>query len=159
VDDSNAELSSVLKYQPTGGFFAGTWRSAHGGLTRCLVDHDGTERPALHSARAALAPVLPVLYPATDTLPSRTTARLGLHLCNDRAEDIEIEIRAVVTDQRGTATRRWSGQISADAVEFIDDVAIRGGRIGSEMSVELEVFDVSQDATLLSTNSYTFTAT
>lgn len=151
------EALRVLKYHPNGGFFAGTWRSAGPGLTRCLVDHDGTERPALTAARDALQPVLPVLYPATSTLPSRSTARLSLHVCNDHPSDIEVEVRATIHDQRGMATRQWSGQIAADSVEFVDDVLIRGGRIGAEMHVEICVIDVATGAAL-STNAYTFVA-
>ncbi len=151
------EALRVLKYQPNGGFFAGSWRSAGPGLTRCLIDHDGTERPALHTTRRALQPLLPVLYPSTSTLPARTTARLSLHLCNDLSDDVDVEIRATITDHRGVATKTWAGQVTSDAVEFIDDVAIRGGRIGAEMHVALEVLDAKTRAQL-STNDYTFTA-
>ncbi len=151
------ESLRVLKYQPNGGFFAGTWKSAGPGLTRSLVDHDGAERPALDTARRALRPVLPVLYPATSTLPARTTALLSLHICNDLLDDLDVEVRATVTDQRGTAVRRWAGHVAGDDVEFIDDMAIRGGRIGAEMQVELEVVD-TETGMLLSSNTYLFTA-
>lgn len=154
---TSIESLRVLKYTPNGGFFAGTWRSSGPGLTRSLVDHDGAERPALDAARRALQPVLPVLYPATSTLPARSSARLGLHLCNDQSSDVEVEIRATITDQWGTMTKKWLGQVAADDVEFIDDIAIRGGRIGSLMHVEIEVVDTATSATC--TNTYTYTAT
>ena len=44
-----------------------------------------------------------------------------------------------------------------DAVQFIDDLNIRGGRLGSEMTVALTVED-AQTREVLSRNSYTFTA-
>jgi len=151
------EALRVLKYTPNGGFCAGTWRSAGPGLTRCLIDADGTERPSLAAAKTALQPLLPVLYPAPDTLASRTTSLLGIYLCNDSIEDVSVEIRATVRDQRGTATRRWSGHVGGDDVEFIDDVAIRGGRIDDEMTVEVEVVN-PETSEVIGSNSYTFTA-
>ena len=151
------EALRVLKYTPNGGFCAGVWRSAGPGLTRALNDADGTPRPALDAVQKALSAVLPVLYPATNTLPARSTSRLGLHICNDNIAEAAIEIRATITDQRGIATKRWSGQVAGDNVEFIDDVAIRGGRIGDEMTVEIEVID-ADSREVLATNDYHFTA-
>ena len=151
------EALRVLKYTPNGGFCAGLWRSAGPGLTRALIDADGTKRPALDAVQRALAPILPVLYPATDTLPARSTATLGLHICNDHIVESQIEVRATISDQRGVATKRWSGQVAGDNVEFIDDVAVRGGRIGDEMTVEIEVIE-PDSGRLLSTNSYRFVA-
>ena len=151
------ESLRVLKYQPCGGFFAGVWRSTAPGLTRALNDADGTPRPARITAKRALQPILAVLYPATATIPSRTTTRLALHLCNDSAKDAEVTIDALITDQRGQSTRTWSGIIPADDVVFIDDVAIRGGRVRAEAEVVIEVSDSSVSPNEhLSTNRYVF---
>ncbi|MFT7473596.1 MAG: beta-mannosidase [Verrucomicrobiales bacterium] len=150
------ESLRVLKYQPTGGFCAGVWRGAGPGLSRALNDADGTPRPALAAVKMALQPLLPVLYPAASTLPARSTARLGLYLCNDGIAAAEVEAVVTIVDERGTATRRWKGQVPGDDVQFIDDVLIRGGRIGSEMSVELQILD--RDGHPLSTNRYVFAA-
>jgi beta-mannosidase len=150
------ESLRVLKYQPTGGFCAGVWRGAGPGLSRALNDADGTPRPALEAVKIALQSLLPVLYPAASTLSARSTARLGLYLCNDGIDAAEVEALATIVDERGTATRRWKGQVPGDDVQFIDDVLIRGGRIGSEMSVELQILDL--DGRQLSTNRYVFAA-
>lgn len=149
------ETLRVLKYNPTGGFCAGLWRTATPGLSRALVDADGTARPALDAVKTALQPVLPVLYPSTDTINSRSTSRVRLYICNDGAEDRELATTATVTDQRGTRTHRWGGLISSDDVQFVDDVGVRGGRIGAEASVLLEVFD---GAERIATNRYTYVA-
>lgn len=142
------ESLRVIKFSPNGGFCVGLWRAPTAGLTRCLVDHDGTERPALDTVRRALHPVLPVLYPATHTLPARSTAQLALHICNDRDVDLEVDVIATINDQRGVAERRWSGLIPSDSVEFIDDLAIRGGRIGDEMSAHVQVSHAATKETL-----------
>ena len=155
VIKTTIESLRVLKYQPTGGFCAGVWRSAGPGLTRALNDADGTERPALHAAKAALQPLLPVLYPATATLPARSTSKLALYLCNDQLDDADVEIVATIQDQRGRSTRRWAGLATGDDVTLIDDVAVRGGRIGSEVTVDLEVR--STEVTMAE-NRYVFTA-
>ena len=152
------ESLRVLKYRPTGGFCAGVWRSTGPGLTRALNDADGTERPALSAAKNALQTILPVLYPATATLPARSTSQLALHLCNDGIDEAEVEIVARVTDQRGTWLKRWTGHATADDTMFIDDVSIRGGRIGSEVVVDLEVL-LLETTDVVSQNRYTFTAT
>ncbi len=153
---STIELLRVLKYNPTGGFCVGIWHGAAAGLSRGLLDADGTARPALVAANTALQPILPVLYPPTTHLPSRTTSTLALHLCNDSNEDLEVEIRAHIVDQRGPQDRRWSGIVPADDVQFIDDLNIRGGRVGSEMTVELHVLDNAGER--LCTNTYIFSA-
>lgn len=151
------ETLRVLKYEPTGGFCAGLWKGAGPGLGRGLNDADGTPRPALDAARIALQPLLGVLYPATPVLSARATSLLALHLCNDGIEDRDVEIVATISDQRGTHTRRWSGIAPADDVQFIDDLTIRGGRLGSEMRVELSVIDNATGVSL-STNEYVFVA-
>ena len=160
VQKTTIESLRVLKYQPSGGFCAGLWRSAGPGLTRALIDADGTERPALAATKTALQPLLPVLYPATATLPARSTSRLALHLCNDGMTDADVEVVATITDQRGTTTRRWSGLASADDVLFIDDVRIRAGRIGAEATVDFEVrlLDADEASHPISTNRYVFVA-
>ncbi len=149
------ETLRVLKYNPTGGFCAGQWRTAAPGLSRALLDADGTARPALDAVRTALQPVLPVLYPSTDSINSRSTSRVRLYVCNDSDEDREITIAATVTDQRGTRSHRWQGTISSDDVQFVDDVGIRGGRIGAEATVVLDVFEGREQ---IARNSYTYLA-
>ncbi len=151
------ESLRILKYEPTGGFFAGLWKGAGPGLSRGLNDADGTPRPALDAARTALQPLLPVLYPATTTLSARATSTLALHLCNDETADRAVEIEATIEDQRGRQTRRWAGIIPADDVVFIDDLNIRGGRLGSEMRVGIAIRDADTHQEL-STNSYIFVA-
>ncbi len=151
------ETLRVLKYQPCGGFCAGLWRATAPGLTRALNDADGTPRPALTVAKKSLRPLLPVMYPATPTIAARTTSSLGLHLCNDGAEDVEVKVTAMITDQRGQATRSWTGVAPADDVVFLDDIAIRGGRIGAEAEVVLAVVDLQRDVDI-SSNRYLFTA-
>lgn len=151
------ESLRVLKYEPTGGFCAGLWKGAGPGLGRGLNDADGTPRPALEVARTALQPLLGVLYPATSVLSARATSTLALHLCNDGIADIEVEIVATINDQRGTQERRWSGIAPADDVQFIDDLNIRGGRLGSEMRVDVAVFDKASGVEL-SHNGYVFVA-
>lgn len=152
------ETLRVLKFEPCGGFCAGLWRGVAPGLSRGLNDADGTPRPARTVAEKSLRPLLPVLYPATPTIASRTTSKLALHLCNDSVEDVEVLVRALVTDLRGQSTRSWSGVVPADGVVFLDDIAIRGGRIGAEAEVVLHVVDVARDADV-SSNRYVFTAT
>ena len=151
------ESLRILKYEPTGGFCAGLWRGAGPGLSRGLNDANGTPRPALTAAKAALQPLLAVLYPATPTLPARATSTLALHLINDHNDDRDVEIVATISDQRGDRVQRWQGQVSADDVQFIADLTIRGGRLRSEMTVELVVEDVNTGEEL-SGNSYTFIA-
>lgn len=151
------ETLRVLKYQPCGGFCAGLWRGVAPGLTRGLVDADGTPRPALTVATKSLRPLLPVLYPATPSIVARTTSALGLHLCNDSSEDIEVRVTALVTDHRGQATRTWTGIAPADDVVFLGDLSIRGGRIGTEAEVVLHVVDVGRDEDV-SSNRYVYTA-
>ena len=151
------ETLRVLKYQPNGGFCAGIWRAASPGLTRGLLDANGTARPALTAAQNALQRILPILYPATNNLASRSTSLLALHVANDRVDDVPVKIAATIHDQRGTATRWWSGVLSSDSVEFIGDVAVRGGRIGDEMTVAIVVTDPA-NGVVLATNSYSFVA-
>lgn len=151
------ESLRVLKFEPTGGFCAGLWKGAGPGLGRGLNDADGTPRPALAAATTALQPLLAVLYPATATLSARATSVLSLHLCNDLAADTDVQIVASISDQRGEQVRRWGGVMPGDAVQFIDDLNIRGGRLGSEMTVALEVIDTTTRE-VLSRNSYTFVA-
>lgn len=151
------EALRVLKFSPTGGFFAGLWKAAGPGLSRALIDADRTPRPALKAAKTALQPVLAVMYPATETLPSRATSSLALHICNDRSDDVEVEVHAVINDQRGRQERRWSGILPGNDVQFIDDLNIRGGRLGSEMTVDLTIV-ANETETVMSRNSYTFVA-
>ncbi len=151
------ESLRVLKYEPTGGFCAGLWKGAGAGLGRGLKDADGTPRPALATVRTALQPLLPVLYPATATLSARATSTLALHLCNDTSADTEVRIVAVIEDQRGRQERQWTGIAPADGVQFIDDLNVRGGRLGSEMRVALTVFEVATGVAV-SHNNYLFTA-
>ena len=151
------ESLRVLKYEPTGGFCAGLWRGATFGLGRGLNDADGRPRLALAAVEKALQPLLPVLYPATAGLSSRATSSLALHLCNDAMTDREVEIVATITDQRGTQVRRWEGIAPGDGVQFIDDINIRGGRLGSEMRVDLVVVDRSTGIEV-SQNDYVFVA-
>ena len=152
------ESLRVLKYSPNGGFCAGVWRGAVPGLNRALVDADGAPRPALRAVEAALQPLLATVYPATSTLPARSTAHLAVHICNDLTTDQDVQIEATITDQRGVATRTWRGVVQADSVEFISDIGIRGGRIGDQMTVDLRVRDMPTGA-VRSENSYAFTAT
>lgn len=152
------ESLRILKYHPCGGFCAGLWRGTTAGLSRGLNDADGGPRPALTVAKNALKPLLPVLYPATPTISARATSSLSLHLCNDSSEDVEVEVVALITDQRGQATRRWTGTAPADDVVFLGDVAIRGGRIGAEAEVVLNVIDLRRDVDV-SSNRYVFEAT
>lgn len=152
------ESLRVLKYQPCGGFCAGLWRTATPGLSRALVDSDGSPRPALSVARRALRPLLPVLYPATPTIAARTTSSLALYLCNDSSQDVEVKVVALITDQRGQATRAWTGVAPADDVVFLGDLAIRGGRIGADAEVVLSVVDLGRDEDV-SSNRYVFRAT
>ena len=150
------ETLRVLKYRPTGGYCAGTWRNAMPGLSRALIDADGTPREALEVVTAAQTPVLPVLYPVSPTLPARTTSTFALFLCNDAPEDLaSITISATVSDHRGTRTRSWDGAVSADEVQFIADLAIRGDRIGTEATVELVASDSQGE---IARNTYRFTA-
>lgn len=150
------ETLRVLKYRPTGGYCAGIWRTASPGLSRALVDADGTPREALAAVTAAQAPVLAVLYPMTLHIPARTTSTVALFVCNDMPTDHDsMVITATITDQRGSRVRSWSGSVSGDDVQFIDDIMIRGGRIGAQASVELEIRTTDGSVT---TNEYTFTA-
>lgn len=71
--------------------------------------------------------------------------------------DREVEIVATITDQRGTQVRRWEGIAPGDGVQFIDDINIRGGRLGSEMRVDLVVVDRSTGIEV-SQNDYVFVA-
>ena len=151
------ESLRVLKYEPTGGFFAGLWKGAGPGLGRGLNDASGSPRPALDVAREALKPLLPVLYPATATLPARATSTLALHVCNDYVVDRNIEIEATIEDQRGRQVRRWAGIVPADDVQFIDDLNIRGGRFGAEMRVGITIRDADSREEL-ALNSYNFVA-
>jgi len=148
------ETLRVLKYRPTGGYCAGTWRNASPGLSRALVDSDGTPRQALAVVTAAQSPILPILYPTTNQLPARTTSSLALFVCNDTPDDHDdATITATITDQRGRRTRTWQGALSGDEVQFIDDLMIRAGRIGAEATVVLQVATPSG---LTSTNTYQF---
>ena len=152
------ESLRVLKYQPCGGFCAGTWRSASHGLTRALMDADGTPRPAHSVATNALQPLLPVLYPATETIPARSSTTLALHLCNDGVEDRRVNVVAMINDHRGQSTLTWEGVAPADDVVFLDDVSIRGGRIGTEVEVVLVVENPVTGETI-SRNRYVFLST
>jgi beta-mannosidase len=152
------ESLRVLKYQPCGGFCAGTWRSTSPGLTRALLDADGAPRPAHIVATNALQPLLPVLYPATATIPARSTTALALYLCNDGVEDSWVNVVAMINDHRGQSTRTWEGIAPADDVVFLDDVSIRGGRIGTEVEVVLAVMNPATGETI-STNRYVFLST
>ena len=150
------ETLRVLKYRPVGGYCAGIWRNAQAGLSRALVDADGSPRLALDAVTAAQQPVLPVLYPTTSQIPARTSTSLALYVCNDSPVDTnDALITATVTDHRGTRTRQWRGNFAADETQFIADVTLRGGRIGTEATVNIEV---SIDGQHLVSNSYVFTA-
>lgn len=150
------ETLRVLKYRPTGGYCAGLWRNAHAGLSRALIDADGTPRQALGVVSTAQSPVLPVLYPTTAQIPARTTSSLALFVCNDSAIDYDnATISLTIADQRGERTQRWTGKIPADDTQFIDDVTLRGGRIGAEATVDIEVSTSDGDRW---TNSYAFQA-
>ncbi len=149
---TSIETLRVLKYKPTGGYFAGLWRSTAPGLTRAVIDADGTPRRALEAVRLANSPVLPVLYPPATTIPSRTSSPLAVHLINDLADDVEVTVTALVTDGRGSHTRTWTGVAAADSVTFLADLSIRGGRIGDDATIELQVLgdgvDVSNTTTV-----------
>jgi len=149
------ETLRTLKYRPVGGFCAGLWRGVGPGLTRALVDHDGTPRPALEAAQTALQPVLPVLYPPEPTLHAHHISSIAVHICNDRDEDLELTVTATITDQRGKTTKRWSGQADADDVTYLGEIDVRGGRIGHSATVEL----VAEGTHGRSTNRYVISAT
>ncbi|NNC79308.1 MAG: hypothetical protein HKN94_04060 [Acidimicrobiales bacterium] len=134
---TSIETLRALKYRPVGGFCAGLWRGVGPGLSRALIDHDGTPRPALDAAKTALQPVLPILYPPEPTLHAHHLATIALHICNDRDEDLELTVTATITDQRGTSIKQWQGLADADAVSYLGDIEVRGGRIGQSATVEL----------------------
>lgn len=140
------ETLRVLKYRPTGGFCAGLWRAVGPGLSRALVDHDGTPRPAHAAAVRAMQPVLPVLYPPGSTILARTSNALALHVVNDLDRAVDLEVRATIADHRGERARRWHGKIDADSVAFLDDITLRGGRIGDETRVDLRAVGEGVDA-------------
>lgn len=148
------ETLRLLKYKPTGGFCAGLWRAVAPGLTRALVDHDGTPRPALDAARVALQPVLPVLFPPSSTILARTSNVLSLHVVNDLDRDIDLDVSALIVDHRGERRQNWQGRAEADSVVFLADVMIRGGRIGDLARVELRTTGDEVSAT----NSLSFSA-
>ena len=150
------ETLRVLKYRPVGGYCAGIWRTAQTGLSRALVNADGTPRLALETVKSAQRPVLPVLYPTTPHIPARSSTSLALFVCNDSTTDYhDARITATVADHRGSKTRSWQGNLSADETQFIADLAIRGGRIGAEATVDITV---SVDGEAPSSNKYEFTA-
>lgn len=148
------ETLRVLKYQPVGGFCAGLWKGAGPGLSRALVDHDRTPRPALDAVRVALQPILAVLYPPAPTIPSRTSTELSLFICNDLSNAQTLTSHTTIVDQRGRVTRHWRGVVPADGVAFVTDFAIRGGRIGDVATVTIEVSGGPE----VSVNSYSFRA-
>ena len=152
---TSIEVLRVLKYKPVGGYFAGLWRSAAPGLTRALIDADGMPREARDAARLANSPVLPVIYPPTATIPSRTSSPLAIHLVNDLHDTVELTVTATVVDGRGTHVRRFTGIAEADSVAWLADVSVRGGRIGDDATIELVVEGVD----LHVTNRYRVTAT
>ena len=155
VIKTSIEILRVLKYNPTGGFCAGLWRSPRPGLTRALIDSDGTPRPALKAAQIALAPIQAMLYPPQNTVAARTSAEFSLYICNDTTDDVEVEVTALIADQRGERQRRWSGLSAADSVNFIGDLSARAGRIGDSLNIELALSSRGQQ---IATNSYTCTA-
>jgi beta-mannosidase len=149
------ETLRALKYRPVGGFCAGLWRAVGPGLSRALIDHDGTPRPALAATKSALQPVLPLLYPPEPTLHAHSLTTMAVYICNDRDEDLELTVTATVTDQRGTSTKRWSGRADADEVTYLGDIEVRGGRIGHDATIEL----VAEGTHGPSTNRYVISAT
>ncbi len=150
------ETLRVLKYRPVGGYCAGIWRNAQSGLSRALVNADGTPRLALDVVTAAQAPVQPVLYPTTSHIPARTSTSLALFVGNDLPTDFDdAVISASVTDHRGTKTQQWRGNLAADETQFIADITVRGGRIGAEASVHIVVTIPGLGPI---TNSYSFVA-
>ena len=150
------ETLRVLKYRPTGGYCAGTWRDAQLGLSRALVDADGTPREALGVVTASQSPLLPVLYPPSKQIPARTTSTHALIVCNDSAVDYDdAKITATIEDQRGIRKHVWSGNMPADETQFITEVSIRGGRIGAVAQVVLEL---STHEGLATRNNYVFVA-
>ena len=140
------ETLRVLKYKPTGGFCAGLWRAVGPGLSRAIVDHDGTPRPGHAAVARALQPVLPVLYPPGSTILARTSNALALHVVNDLDRAVELDVDATISDHRGERRRRWRGRIDADSVAYLADITLRGGRIGDEARVELRATGDGVDA-------------
>ncbi len=141
------ETLRVLKYKPTGGFCAGLWRGIAPGLSRALVDNDGTPRPAHDAAVQALQPVLPVLYPPGRSIHARSSNIVSLHVVNDLDRDVELEVSAAIVDHRGEQRRTWRGRADADSVAFLGDITLRGGRVGDTAHVELRVEGDGVDST------------
>ncbi len=151
------DVLRVLKYRPTGGFFAGVWKTPGFGLSRALFDADGSPRPAFEAARRGVQPIHPVVYPPVTEIASRTTSKVGVYVCNDTADDVELDLVATITDARGQRSHRWSGHAAADEVTFIADVSLRGGRIGDVAEIALAV-QRRTDGVVLGENHRSFVA-
>ncbi len=152
------DILRVLKYRPCGGFFAGLWKAPGPGLHRGLFDHDGTPRPVLDAVRRGIQPIHPVVYPPLPDIPSRTTSRVSVHLCNDSHDDTDFELWATIVDQRGERTQVWSGRATADEVSYVAELTIRGGRIGDIATVRLEVRAPGNAGDPIATNERHFRA-
>ena len=144
------ETLRVLKYNPVGGFCVGLWRSVISGLSRSLLDADGTPRPAHDAAARVLQPVLPLVYPPRDAIPARTTTALDLYIVSEVLDGVEAQVDVAIDDASGQTTHRFQGRVSSDQSEFFGTVNVRGGRIGDVAQLTMTV-TLSDE---IHTNSY-----
>lgn len=136
VAKTTIETLRLLKYNPVGGFCAGLWRDLSPSLSRSLVDADGTARPALQATTIALQPLLPVVYPPTESIVARTTNKIDAYIVSDLNEDVDTHLRVEVHDGSGHRSLGFEGRIAADDTEFIATIDVRGGRIGDLASID-----------------------
>ncbi|HEX5616410.1 MAG TPA: glycoside hydrolase family 2 TIM barrel-domain containing protein [Acidimicrobiia bacterium] len=100
-----------LKYRPTAGFAQFCLADSHPAVSWSVLDHERVPKRGYHALRDACRPVLPMVEP-----------REGLvHVANDRHRPL---LGAVVVVEVDDHRRAFTGDIAADAVTYVGQVAL-----------------------------------
>jgi beta-mannosidase len=145
-----------LKYRPTGGFAQFLLADARPAISHSVLGHD--RRPKL--GHAALAAACRPVIVVADPLPADGSGHTGAH-AHSHELDVHVvsDLRTPITGARLTAevavdgavtTRRWAGDIPADAcirIGAVDVPHVAG-------ATELRLVLAASDGTVVAENTY-----
>ena len=143
----HVEAIRRLKYAPAGGFAAFMLADAHPAVSWSVLDHDRVPKAGFHALVAACRPVIVV----SERLPAVVTPGDALALDVHVVSDLRVAIEgAVVTATLrwpgGSHTRRWQGDVPADAVVRVGTLSVVVPDAPGDLEVDLDLAGGSHDS-------------
>ena len=115
-----------IRFDPTGGFCHFCFGDGHPSVTWSVLDHERGPKRGYGALRDACRPVLPMVDPRTGAIHVVNETRATL-----READVSVDVD-------GT-TRKFRGDVAAEAVTFVGEVGVREARA---ITITLEHPDV-----------------